>query len=108
MFFIKSPKGLLVYIKVNANSKQTCIKEYIAESSRKGFLKISLQAPPEKNLANKCLIKLLSQEWDIPIKDITILHGTTTSYKTIFIQHKSKMQEYKLLEWAKKLCLIKD
>lgn len=108
MFFVNNPKGLLIYIKVNASSKQTNIKEYVAESPTKGFLKVSLQAPPEKNLANKSLIKLLAQEWNIPIKDITILHGATTPYKTILIQKKSKMQEPELLEWAKKLFLLKD
>lgn len=54
-------------------------------------LKIKLTAVPEKGLANKALIKLLSQKLKIPKSAITILKGETTSSKILRIEGISKV-----------------
>lgn len=102
MFFIQKPEGLLIFVRVSAGAKQTQIKEYVKESSTKGFLKIMLQTLPEKGEANKALIKLLAQEWHIPQKNIKIIQGTTSKSKTLLIHKETRLMDTYLLQWYEK------
>ncbi len=48
-------------------------------------LKIRVAAPPEKNKANKAVVKLLAQALDIHPRDIVIESGATSSRKIVNI-----------------------
>jgi uncharacterized protein (TIGR00251 family) len=48
-----------------------------------GTLKIRLTAPPVDGAANEALIDFLSDEWDIPKSNITIVSGFTSRRKII-------------------------
>lgn len=54
------------------------------------ILKVKLTAVPEKGLANRALITLLSKTLKIPKSDITILKGETSSSKILRIANISK------------------
>lgn len=54
-------------------------------SFEEDILKVKLTAVPEKGLANKALIVLLSKILKIPKSDITILKGESSSSKILRI-----------------------
>ncbi|HEX7674310.1 MAG TPA: DUF167 domain-containing protein [Bdellovibrio sp.] len=51
--------------------------------SHNGLLKIKITAPPIDGKANECLIEFLSDVFDIPKRDITIIRGETGRNKTV-------------------------
>lgn len=51
--------------------------------SHNGLLKIKITAPPVDGKANECLIEFLSDVFDIPKRDITIIRGETGRNKTV-------------------------
>ncbi len=67
------------------------IKFFVKPSSSKNSIeglfndeiKIKICAPPEKNKANKELIKFLSNKLRIPKKDIKIISGIQSNHKQI-------------------------
>jgi len=69
-----------VEVKVIARAK----KEEIEKVSENNY-RIKVSLPPEKGKANKRVIELLSEEFDIKKKDIRIVSGETNSRKIIEI-----------------------
>lgn len=53
---------------------------------KSGELRCYLKSPPEKGLANKELIKLLSKDLGIPQDSVEIIAGTTNRTKRVKIQ----------------------
>lgn len=51
-----------------------------------GALKVSVTAPPVENRANDALLKLLSREWRLPQRDLSIVAGTKSRDKTVLIR----------------------
>ena len=50
---------------------------------KSGILKCYLKSPPERGLANKELIKLLSKALSVPQADVTIASGATSRKKRL-------------------------
>lgn len=50
------------------------------------FLKISLNAIPEKGRANKELLKFLAEKLHFPKQNFSIISGVTDHYKKIYLQ----------------------
>jgi len=69
-----------VEVKVIARAK----KEEIEKVSENNY-RIKVSPPPEKGMANKRVIELLSEKFDIKKKDIRIVSGETNSRKIIEI-----------------------
>ena len=79
---MKNPNGaitLSVKIIPNAGKNQVVGWE-------NGFLKIRIQAPPEKGKANQELINYLSSLLDLPKSSITLLRGETSRKKLLLIE----------------------
>ncbi|MBD3330367.1 DUF167 domain-containing protein [Candidatus Peregrinibacteria bacterium] len=79
---LKLPKTGYLRIKVIPGSPKTCISEIMADET----IKIRIAAPPEKNKANKELIKFLAKELKIGTERIKILSGRTEKLKLIKIE----------------------
>jgi uncharacterized protein (TIGR00251 family) len=47
---------------------------------------IHVTAPPEKGKANKAIIKLLAKKIGVGTSNITIIHGSTSSTKTLRVE----------------------
>jgi uncharacterized protein len=47
---------------------------------------VHITAPPEKGKANKAIIKLLAKEIGVGTSSITIIHGSTSSTKTMRVE----------------------
>ncbi|MDP2624805.1 MAG: DUF167 domain-containing protein [Candidatus Peregrinibacteria bacterium] len=60
-------------------------KNELVDTMDDGTLKIRISAPPEKGKANKELIKFLSNHFDVPKEDISILSGKSDPLKLIKI-----------------------
>jgi uncharacterized protein len=50
-----------------------------------GRLKISVTAPPAENQANDGLLRLLSREWRLPRRDLSIVVGGKSRNKLVHI-----------------------
>ncbi|MBU0731373.1 DUF167 domain-containing protein [Patescibacteria group bacterium] len=68
----------MLNIKVITNAPRS---EIVGESG--GFLKIKLNAVREKGKANEELIKVLSEEYNVPKSNITIKRGKNSRKKQV-------------------------
>ena len=69
---------VVLKVKVKPNSKE---QKVIEEPD--GSLKIALKSPPVDGKANKELIKLLAQKFDVPKSEILIKYGLYSINKLI-------------------------
>ncbi len=76
-----------VYLRLKArpNASQTKITE-IMNSEDGQTVKIDVAAVPEKNKANKEIIKFLAKEFKVPKSDIKLISGMTEKVKLIKIK----------------------
>lgn len=51
-----------------------------------GTIKVYINAAPDKGKANKAVIDILSKEYGVRKKDITIIKGTTSRNKVVEIR----------------------
>ena len=80
MFWKQTEKGIRVNLKVIANSKKN---EIVAENG--DFLRIKIKARAEKGKANKVLNEYLAKFFGVAKKDIVIIKGEHSHFKTVFI-----------------------
>jgi hypothetical protein len=57
-----------------------------------GALKVKVQAPPEGGRANKCVIQVLSKEFNIPKRTVTILSGEKSRNKRVCLEGVSQTE----------------
>jgi len=79
-------KNTTLHIRLTPKGARNEIKGWVEDATGQPVLKVTVTAIPEKGRANKALIALLSKEWKIPKRSITIIRGTTDRYKTLLIQ----------------------
>jgi uncharacterized protein YggU (UPF0235/DUF167 family) len=70
-----------IYLKIKVVAKKP--KSEIKEIMENGVIKIHLSKLPINNAANKELILLLSNVFNIPCNNIKIIKGKKSCYKTI-------------------------
>lgn len=83
---IQIPENGYLRIKVTPKSSKTEIGEILAD----GTIKIRIKAAPEKNKANKELIKFLSNEMYVPQENISIIAGKSDRLKLVKINATQK------------------
>ena len=69
-----------IKVKVKVNTRENSIKEI-----DKNYFEIKVSVPPEKGKANKGVIELISEYFDIPKSKIVILSGESYHEKVISI-----------------------
>lgn len=79
--FEKKDNGYYFYVKVIPNSQKNEILGW--ENS---YLKVKINAQPEKDKANKCLIEFFSKTFSISKSNIWIISGKTSRIKRLFIE----------------------
>lgn len=97
-FFEKTSEGYRISVKITANAKKNSIVGIYGE-----FIKMRIAAPPTHHKANKELIRFLSEQFNIPKKNIVIRSGEHSGNKQIFICSKGAIQKIESL-----LALIPD
>lgn len=75
-----------IYLRVTPNARQTRIFGWVKNPIGQKLLKISVAAIAEKGKANQAVLKFLSVQLKIPLKNITLEQGTKDQYKTILIK----------------------
>ncbi len=74
------------YIKVSPNAKKNKIIDINKDMFDNFVFKLQIKAVPEKGKANEELIKFLSETFDVPKKEISILKGQTSQLKLVEIK----------------------
>lgn len=75
-----SKKGIVVDLEVSASAFRAGLSSINPWRKRLG---ISVKAKPKKGEANKEIIELLAETFDVSTNDITILSGHTSSQKRV-------------------------
>jgi uncharacterized protein len=76
-----NPMKVSISIKVQPKASRNEIAGY-----KDGFLKIRVQAPPDKGAANEAVIKLLAARLQLPRKAVSLKTGLTGRTKRIEIE----------------------
>jgi uncharacterized protein len=76
--------GLHVVIRVSPQSKTDRLLA-IADGQGGRVVKASVAAAAEGGRANRALLRLLAQAWDLPARDLSIIAGATNRNKVVFI-----------------------
>ena len=70
-----------ISVRVHARAAQEMVK-----ADEAGWLHVYVCAAPEKNKANRALIKLLAKRYRVAKSRVRIIKGNTSSKKIIFIE----------------------
>lgn len=68
-------------IRVRPHAKQSCVRETMDD----GSLKIDIAAPADQGKANAELVRVLAEEFNVPVSHIEIISGQTSRKKIIRI-----------------------
>lgn len=86
MFYEQTSTGIILRVRVSPNSSKCGIVGIFTDSNNQSFLKIGLNAVPEKGKANQELIRFLSKQLKQNKSSFSIISGETDRYKRILIQ----------------------
>ena len=86
MIFEKIPTGYILRIRVTPNASKCGFGGIFSTPDNQDFIKINLNAVPEKGKANQELIKFLSKYLHLNKSSFSILSGETDRYKKILIK----------------------
>ena len=86
-------EGTRIRIKVSPGASKTRI---IGPHDR--WLKVAVNAPPEKGKANQALINILAKKMNVHKKTIQLLSGQTAQIKVLLISGKTPQQCLDLLK----------
>lgn len=98
MFYDKTATGFVLRVRVTPNSSKCAISGIFKDADGKDYLKINLNAVPEKGKANQELIKFLSKTLKESKSAFTLISGETDRYKRLEITTSSLVTETLLQE----------
>lgn len=85
-FTEKTPQGLMLRVRIAPNSSSCSINGVYTDANGAAYLKVSVNAVPEKGKANKELIAFLAKFLRLAKSRLTIVSGETDRYKKICIE----------------------
>lgn len=85
MYYKKTDNGYVLRLKVSPNASRFGAFGIFTDPEGQDFLKIAVNAVPEKGKANIAVIKLLSKLLSQNKKSFSVLSGETGHYKTILL-----------------------
>lgn len=92
MFYEQTPDGYILRIRVTPNASKCAVGGLFKDTQEQTFLKISLNATPEKGKANQELINFLSKLLKKSKSSFDILSGKTDHYKKILLKTEPSSQ----------------
>jgi uncharacterized protein len=78
-------QGVTVNVRLTPGARKNGIAGVIDAGDGKKALKISVRSPPEDGRANKELLALLSDAWDLPKSSFSLLSGDASRQKVVLI-----------------------
>lgn len=86
----KNPEGFKLKIRVSANSKKNSF-EFLEDDPAGNIIKIKINKPAVDGKANKAILEYLSELFNTPKSNITILNGEKSSQKCLLIKPKKNI-----------------
>jgi len=80
---IKQPFKMIINVKVNPKAKKNLVKKETED-----LFRVYVTAPPAKGAANKAMIKLLADYFDVSESMISILSGKKNRHKVLKISNR--------------------
>ena len=77
--------GLCVAVRLTPRAKADRVLAIAATAEGKRVVKASVTAPPESGRANEALLQLLAQAWRLPRRNLAIVGGGASRYKTVSV-----------------------
>jgi uncharacterized protein YggU (UPF0235/DUF167 family) len=101
-FFEPYKNGYIVRIKLFPNAACCAVRGIFTDVNGDEYLKISVNAAPEKGKANKELLSWMAKNLKIAKNSLTIISGTTDHLKKIYLDiNTSSETNDKLTNFAK-------
>jgi uncharacterized protein (TIGR00251 family) len=89
-WYISSPIGVILLIKVSPSAKKCQALPYSTESP---WIKIAITAPPDKGKANEMLLSFVAKILRVKNSDCALLSGSTSKQKKVSISKKMSYQD---------------
>jgi uncharacterized protein (TIGR00251 family) len=83
-------QNLRLHVRLTPKASRDALQGWIEDTAGQRVLKASVTAVPEKGKANKALIELLADEFEIPKSAIEIVRGETDRNKYLIIKNVSE------------------
>ena len=74
-------QGLTINLRISPNAKKNKILGLYGEKQ----IKVSVACPPIDGRANETLVKFIAETFSVSQKNVEIIRGETSQYKTLFI-----------------------
>ncbi len=98
MFYEQTPTGFILRVRVTPNSSKCAISGIFTDEHGQDYLKINLNAVPEKGKANQELIKFLSKLLHQSKSAFNLISGETDRYKRLTLTPSSPDETNLLLK----------
>jgi uncharacterized protein len=82
---IPARDGLRLAVRLTPRAKADRVLAVAATAEGKRVVRASVTAPPEDGRANEALLQLLARAWRLPRRDLAIVAGTASRYKTVCV-----------------------
>lgn len=102
MFYEQTPNGFILRVRVTPNASKCAVLGMFTDTSGQDYLKISLNAVPEKGKANQELIKALSKLLKQSKSAFSIVSGETDRYKKLALNTTDTAETETLLQQLEK------
>jgi uncharacterized protein len=93
-------QGVTVQIRLTPGARRAGFGGLMDVGGGKMALKFSVQAPPEDGKANRALLDLLAEEWDLPKGALSLLSGETNRQKLVLAAGDGEKLIARLKNWT--------
>ncbi len=93
MFYQKTKDGYILRVRLTPNSSCCQTIGQVADEKGEDWLKISVNAVPEKGKANKELLKFLAKILELPKSALSLTSGQADRYKKITIETSYQLEQ---------------
>lgn len=88
--FAAHPKGLILAIRLTPKADRDAIEGIAAGSDGKPYVKARVRALPADGAANAALMSLVARWTGVRRGDVSVISGTTSRNKTLFVRGSAK------------------
>lgn len=89
--------SLILRIRLTPKASRNGLTGWVQDADGNPVLKAAVTAAPEKGRANKALIELLSEAWDVSKSRLEIVRGDTDRNKTVRIANPTEKERDRIL-----------
>lgn len=71
-----------------------------------GVMRVALAAPPERGRANRALVQLIADRFDVPVSSVSVLRGTTSRLKQVRVASSDVVAVSELVARARRISVL--